>query len=55
TKEGGHSAGLGLSVVYGIMLKHQGKVEVESELGRGTTFILILPRQLKPEKEEEFR
>ncbi|MGO9371894.1 MAG: sensor histidine kinase [Syntrophobacteraceae bacterium] len=53
TKEDGHSVGLGLSIVYGIMLRHQGKIEVESELGRGTTFILTLPRQMKTEKEEE--
>ena len=53
TKEDGHSVGLGLSIVYGIMMRHQGKIEVESEPGRGTTFILTLPRQMKTEKEEE--
>ena len=53
TKEDGHSVGLGLSVVYGIMLRHQGKIEVESEPGQGTTFLLTLPRQIKPEEEKE--
>jgi two-component system NtrC family sensor kinase len=41
TKEKG--TGLGLSVVYGILQRHQGQVEVQSELGRGTTFTFSLP------------
>ena len=53
TKQDAHSVGLGLSVVYGIMLRHQGKIEVKSEPGRGTTFILTLPRQITPEKDKE--
>jgi signal transduction histidine kinase len=44
TKEG-HSAGLGLSVVYGIILKHRGQIDVESEPGQGTSFILSFPRE----------
>ncbi len=50
TKEGGHSAGLGLSIVYGIMLKHCGQIEVESEPGRGASFVLTFPRQLTPDE-----
>lgn len=41
TKEKG--TGLGLAIVYGIIERHQGKVDVETELGKGTTFILSLP------------
>jgi two-component system NtrC family sensor kinase len=43
TKTGG--TGLGLSIVYSIIQKHNGRIEVESELGKGSSFILSLPIQ----------
>jgi signal transduction histidine kinase len=39
-------AGLGLFTSYNIIQKHQGQIKVESEVGKGTTFIIILPVDL---------
>ncbi len=43
TKEEGAGVGLGLSIVYGIVQRHHGRVDVDSEVGRGTTFTVRLP------------
>ena len=43
TKEAGKGTGLGLSVSYGIIKQHGGDVEVESALGKGSTFTVLLP------------
>jgi two-component system cell cycle sensor histidine kinase/response regulator CckA len=43
TKSVGSGTGLGLSIVHGIILRHGGRVEVKSSIGKGTEFQIYLP------------
>ena len=41
--KGKRGTGLGLAMVYGVMERHEGNIEIQSELGKGTTFRLTFP------------
>ena len=47
TKEVGKGTGLGLSTSYGIIQSHHGNIEVESDVGKGTAFTILLPITIK--------
>jgi signal transduction histidine kinase len=45
TTKGSHGTGLGLSMVYGIVQRHGGTIDINSEVGKGSTFIIRIPHQ----------
>ena len=51
TKDVGEGTGLGMSIVFKIIEKHNGKIHINSELGKGSEFIITLP--LRQPKESE--
>ena len=55
TTKGKAGMGLGLAVSYGIICRHEGSLEVESEVGRGTSFVikLAVARQAAPAQSSE--
>jgi PAS domain S-box-containing protein len=53
TTKGEKGSGLGLMMVYGTMRRHEGQIEIESELGKGTTFRLLFPLREAEAKESE--
>lgn len=53
TKGAGKGVGLGLSMVYGIIRKHSGNIEVNSKPGKGTTFKITLPAKPVPIEESQ--
>lgn len=52
TKEVGEGTGLGMSIVYNTINKHNGKIELNSALGEGTEFIITIPINHNVEKIE---
>ena len=49
TKGARRGTGLGLAISYGIIKEHKGTITVESEVGKGTTFVVSLPLSLEEE------
>lgn len=54
TKEVGSGTGLGLSISYGIIQSFGGTIKVRSEIGKGTTFTIVLPSSKKSQNQAEY-
>jgi len=52
TKQVGEGTGLGMSITFSIIEKHRGTLEVESEAGVGSTFIIRLPKEIEGNQED---
>ncbi|MBW2039735.1 MAG: PAS domain S-box protein [Deltaproteobacteria bacterium] len=53
TKDLSKGTGLGLSMSYGIVEEHKGRIEVDTEMGRGTTFRVVLPVEYEEAASQE--
>jgi two-component system, cell cycle sensor histidine kinase and response regulator CckA len=53
TKEPGRGTGMGLSLVFDTIQKHQGRIELQSECGHGSAFTVHLPLDAPPEAAEK--
>ena len=53
TKAVGVGTGLGMSITYGIVEKHNGKIELTSEEGKGTEFAITLPKKIQRIQKKE--
>ncbi len=51
TSKGERGTGMGLAMVYGIIQRHKGTIDIESEMGKGSNFIIRLPAQAKRKAE----